>query len=143
MELLNTVHSILYSPRAYLHHSREVISFLHSVLLFLIRHVNTLRLNSVLYDVNIFRHLSQKQYCVGKFLWAGGREKAYFNDHLTLAVICFPNWTPCLIPRVTSIHVLHLLYHPDASWIIYNNKIHRFSRLPAAKVSQTTPTAIM
>lgn len=50
MELLNTVHSILYSPSACLYHSREVmdeLSLQFYLYFFLIRHVNTLRLNSI------------------------------------------------------------------------------------------------
>lgn len=43
-----------------------------------------------MYDVNIFSDIEvKKQHCVGKILWAEGREKVYLNDRLTSAVIRF------------------------------------------------------
>lgn len=44
---------------------------------------------------------------------SGEREgKVYFIDRLTSAIM-FPKLN-IMIPRVTSIHVLHYLYHPGA-----------------------------
>lgn len=132
MELLNTVKSILNSPSAFcFNHSREVISWytsLHLVSLFLIRHTNTLRLNSVW--CKHFKHLGQKAT-----LWMAKpvRKRIAREDRQTrhqwpteLRGYVSQKLNRFDTEEVAAIHVLQFSQQPGAWWIIYNNKTHTF-----------------
>lgn len=105
-ELLNTVHSILDSPSARLCHSREVTS-LPSLFYHLIRHTNTLRLNSISVRCkHCVRHFNHKQRFL--FLLEQKGEEYMYQRPFDLS-----NYPKVNTMFDTSTHVLHFLYCPD------------------------------
>lgn len=90
--------------------------FLH-FLSFLIRHTNTLRLNSIsVWCKHCVRHLSHKQRYIFWSSLSRRERNLCVNDHLTLVII--PKWTPCLILQ----HTCYIFYIVLTLLIVYNNK---------------------